>query len=115
MRGFHLDSLTCTVAPLTRAVSLLAIALAITVPSIALARESRTHTPVHQCGVVQQTVGVVEQGGVPCNQARAVARQWLAGHNHPDGFACKRKKTDAGSGFQGVCTNQTKRVTIIPQ
>jgi len=54
----------------------LAIALAITVPSIALARESRTHTPVHQCDVVQQTVGVVEQG---------------------------------------VCTNQTKRVTIIPQ
>ena len=36
------------------------------------------------------------------------------GTQPPDGFACKRKKTDAGSGFQGVCTNQTKRVTIIP-
>jgi hypothetical protein len=115
MRGVHRYSLTCTVAPLARVVSLLAIALAITVPSIALARDSRTHAPVRQCGVVQHTVGVVEQGGVSCNQARAVARQWLAGHNHPDGFACKRKKTDAGSGFQGVCTNQTKRVTIIPQ
>jgi hypothetical protein len=115
MRKVHLDSLTCTVAPLTRVVSLLAIALAISVPSIALARVTRTHAPVHQCGVVQHTVGVVEQGGVSCSQARAVARQWLAGHNHPDGFACHRKKTDAGSGFQGVCTNQTKRVTIIPQ
>jgi hypothetical protein len=115
MRKVHLDSLTCTVAPLTRVISLLAIALAISVPSIALARVTRTHAPVHQCGVVQHTVGVVEQGGVSCSQARAVARQWLAGHNHPDGFACHRKKTDAGSGFQGVCTNQTKRVTIIPQ
>jgi hypothetical protein len=115
MRRVHLDSLTCSVAPLTRVVSLLAIALAITVPSVALGRVTRTHAPVHQCGVVQHTVGVVEQGGVSCSKARAVARQWLAGHNHPDGFACKRKKTDAGSGFQGVCTNKTKRVTIIPQ
>jgi hypothetical protein len=115
MRGVHRYSLTCTVAPLARVVSLLAIAVAISVPSIALARVTRTHAPVHQCGVVQHTVGVVEQGGVSCSQARAVARQWLAGHNHPDGFACHRKKTDAGSGFQGVCTNQTKRVTIIPQ
>jgi hypothetical protein len=109
------ESWTCTVAPLTRAVSLLAIALAITVPSIALARATRPDATVHQCGVVQQTVGVVEQGGVSCSTARTVARKWLAGHNHPDGFACKRKKTDAGSGFQGVCTNRSKRVTIIPQ
>jgi hypothetical protein len=115
MRGVHRYSLTCTAAPLTRMVALLAIAFAITVPSIAVARATDAAAPVHQCGVVQHTVGVVEQGGVSCSQARAVARQWLAGHNHPDGFACHRKKTDAGSGFQGVCTNQTKRVTIIPQ
>jgi hypothetical protein len=115
MRGVRLDSPMCRVAPLTRAVVLLVIAFAIAVPSIALARATRTTAPVHQCGVVQHTVGVVEQGGVSCDTARAVARQWLAGHNHPDGFNCKRKQTDAGSGFQGVCTDQSKRVTIIPQ
>ena len=115
MRGVHRYSLTCTVAPLARVFSLLAIALAITVPSIALARATGTTAPVHQCGVVQHTVGVVEQGGVSCDTARVVARRWLAGHNHPDGFNCKRKRTNAGSGFQGVCTDQSMRVTIIPQ
>jgi hypothetical protein len=115
MRGVHRYSVTCSVAPLTRVVSLLALALAITVPSIALGRATRTAAPVHGCGVVQHTVGVVEQGGVSCDKARAVARQWLAGHNHRDGFSCKRKQTNAGSGFRGVCTDQSLRVTIIPQ
>jgi hypothetical protein len=115
MRGVHRNALTSRAAPLTRAVVLLVIACAITVPSIALARGTRPAATVHQCGVVQKTVGVVEQGGVSCHTARTVALHWLNGHNHPDGFSCKRKKTNAGSGFQGVCTDQSKRVTIIPQ
>jgi hypothetical protein len=92
----------------------------ITVPTIALARATESHATeshvtVHGCGVVQKTVGVTEQGGVACSRARLVANKWLAGHNHPDGFSCHRKRTGAGSGFQGICTDKTKRVTIIPQ
>jgi hypothetical protein len=103
-------------SPLRHAALLIAVALVlITAPTIALARATSSDAKVHDCGVVQKTVGVTEQGGVSCDRARAVARRWLAGHNHPDGFACHRKHTDAGSGFQGVCTDQTKLVTIIPQ
>ena len=102
--------------PLTHAVALLAIAVVlIAAPTIALARASASGAPVHGCGVVQKTVGVVEQGGVSCSTARKIALQWLTGHNHPSGYTCKRKTTNAGSGFQGVCTDKTKQVTIIPQ
>jgi hypothetical protein len=66
MRGVHRYPLTSTTARLTRPLALLLVAFAITVPSIAVARATRTHSPVHLCGVVQVTVGVVEQGGVSC-------------------------------------------------
>ena len=103
-------------SPLRHAAMLLAVSLAlITAPTIALARATDSHAPVHDCGVVQKTVGVTEQGGVSCQHARGIARKWLAGQDHPDGFSCHRKKSGAGSGFQGVCTDKTKRVTIIPQ
>ena len=103
-------------SPVRHAALLLAVALVlITVPTIALARVTSSDATVHNCGVVQKTVGVTEQGGVSCDRARAIARQWLAGHNHPDGFACHRKHSGGGSGFQGVCTDKTKQVTIIPQ
>ena len=103
-------------SPIRHAVTLLAIALVlIAAPTIALARATESHAPVHGCGVVQKTVGVVEQGGVGCTQARRIALRWLSGHNHPSGFSCHRKTTHAGSGFQGVCTDGSKRVTIIPQ
>jgi hypothetical protein len=113
-------------SPLRHAVILLAIAVVlITVPTIALARvteshateshATESHSTVHGCGVVQKTVGVTEQGGVACSRARLVANRWLAGHDHPGGFTCHRKRTDAGSGFEGVCTDTTRHVTIIPQ
>lgn len=103
-------------SPFRHAAILLVIALVlITGPTIALARATEAHVPVHGCGVVQTTVGVTEQGGVACPHARQIARRWLAGHDHPDGFACHRKRTGAGSGFQGVCTDKTKRVRIIPR
>jgi hypothetical protein len=64
---------------------------------------------------VQHTVAVTSQGGVACTTARKVANAWLKGNEHPDGFACHRKRTNAGSGFQGVCIKGTKRVMIIPE
>jgi hypothetical protein len=112
MRGVHL---TCTVAPLARVVSLLAIVLAITVPSIALARATDSHATVRQCGAVQHSVAVTSQGGVACTTARQVANAWLKGNQKPKGFVCHRKQTNAGSGFQGVCINGNKRVMIIPE
>ena len=103
-------------SPFRHAALLVVVALVlITAPTIAIARATESHAKVHGCGVVQTTVGVVEQGGVSCTRARQVAGRWLAGHNHPDGFACHRKPTGAGSGFQGVCVDGSKRVTIIPQ
>jgi hypothetical protein len=115
MREGHRYSVTCTVAPLTRAVVLLAIALAITVPSIALARATGARAAVRQCGAVQHTVAVTSEGGVACAQARQVANAWLKGNKNPQGFACHRKRTNAGSGFQGVCIDGAKRVLIIPE
>jgi hypothetical protein len=115
MRGVHWYSQMCRVAPLMRAVSLLAVALAIAVPSIALARATDSHATVRRCGAVQHTVAVTSQGGVACTKARQVANAWLNGNNSPSGFACHRKQTNAGSGFQGVCVKGNKRVMIIPE
>jgi hypothetical protein len=115
MRGVHRYSLTCTVAPLTRAIALLVIAFAITVPSIALARATDSHATVRQCGAVHHNVGVTSQGGVNCTKARQVANAWLKGNENPNGFACHRKQTNAGSGSQGVCVNGNKRVMIVPE
>jgi hypothetical protein len=100
---------------ITRAVSLLAIMIAITVPTVALAQANGAPSKVHNCGEASTDVAVVTQGGVSCQQAKQIARTWLAHKKQTSGFACHRKKTNAGSGFQGVCVKGTRRVTIIPE
>jgi hypothetical protein len=115
MRSVQRDSVRHTAAPLARAVVLLAMAFAIALPSIAIARSTDSQATVRQCGAVHHNVGVTSQGGVNCTKARQVANAWLKGNNKPNGFVCHRKRTDAGSGFQGVCINGNKRVTIVPE
>jgi hypothetical protein len=98
-----------------RAAVLLAIAIAIALPSIAIARATHVQATVRQCGAVQGNVGVTSQGGVNCTKARQIAKAWLNGNQKPNGFACHRKRTNAGSGFQGVCVDGAKRVMIVPE
>ena len=98
--------------------ALLAVAAAIiALPTIALARTSSSQLKVHNCGDVQANVAVTTAGGVSCKQAKKVATLWLNKKKQgTTGFSCHRKKTNAGSGFQGVCKKgTTKRVFIIPE
>src|ERR1700744_2318213 len=96
--------------------ALLAIApLMVAVPTVALAQANGATVKVHNCGEAKTDVAVVTQGGVSCQQAKRIARTWLAHKKQTSGFACHRKKTNAGSGFQGVCVKGKRRVTIIPE
>ncbi len=105
--------------PLRQALALLVIAVvAIAGPTIALARATAASAPVKDCGAVHHNVAVTTQGGVKCSVGRKVANGYLAGNKHPSGFNCKRIRVQAGSGWQGRCTNRTdkkKRVQIIPE
>ena len=100
-------------SPRRYAAVLLAIVLVmVAVPALALARSNGA---VRRCGAVQHNVAVTTQGGVACKQAKQIANTWLKGKKQTSGFACHRKRTNAGSGFQGICVNGKKRVTIIPE
>jgi hypothetical protein len=102
--------------PRRYAAVLLAIALLmVAVPTVALGRANGAPSKVHNCGEAQTDVAVVTQGGVSCRQAKQIARTWLAKKKQTSGFVCHRKKTNAGSGFQGVCVKGRRRVTIIPE
>jgi hypothetical protein len=99
-----------------RAAALLAIAAAIlVVPALALAHGNGSKPKVHNCGQVQGTVAVTVQGNVSCKAAKKIANTWLNKKKQTTGFACHRKKSNGGSGFQGVCAKGTKRVFIIPE
>jgi hypothetical protein len=97
------------------AVLLASVLLMVAVPTVALGRANGAPSKVHNCGEAQTDVAVVTQGGVSCQQAKQIARTWLAHKKQTSGFACHRKKTNAGSGFQGVCVKGKRRVTIIPE
>jgi hypothetical protein len=99
-----------------RTAALLAIAATIlVVPALALAHGNGSQAKTHNCGDVQGNVAVVVQGNVSCKSAKKIANTWLNKKKQTTGFACHRKKTNAGSGFQGVCVKGTKRVLIIPE
>jgi hypothetical protein len=85
----------------------------VAVPTLALA--SGGQSKVRNCGAVQHNVAVTTQGGVACKQAKKIANTWLKHKKQTTGFACHRKRTNAGSGFQGICVKGSQRVTIIPE
>jgi hypothetical protein len=97
------------------AVLLAIVLLMVAVPTVAMARMDGAPSKVHNCGEARTDVAVVTQGGVSCRQAKQIARTWLAQKKQTSGFVCHRKKTNAGSGFQGVCVKGKRRVTIIPE
>jgi hypothetical protein len=82
------------------------------VPALALAH---SNAKTHNCGDVRGNVAVVVKGNVSCKAAKQVAKTWLNKKKQTTGFACHRKKTNAGSGFQGICVKGTRRVMIIPE
>jgi hypothetical protein len=103
-------------SPRRYAAVLLAIVLVmVAVPTLALARSDGAQSAVRNCGAVQHNVAVTTQGGVACKPAKKIANTWLKGKKQTSGFACHRKRTNAGSGFQGICVKGKKRVTIIPE
>jgi hypothetical protein len=96
--------------------ALMAIAVAmIALPTIALAGTSGAQLKVRNCGDVQSNVAVTTAGGVSCKAAKKIANTWLKQKKQTTGFKCHKKKTNAGSGFQGVCTKGKQRVFIIPE
>jgi hypothetical protein len=100
-----------------KTVVLLAIAVTLcAVPALALAHANHAGAvKVTNCGDVSANVAVTTQGGVSCKAAKKIAKTWLAQKKQTTGFKCHKKKTGAGSGFQGVCKKGTKVVTIIPE
>jgi isocitrate lyase len=70
-----------------------------------------------QCGHVDGTVAVtVTKGNVSCSTARAVAKAWDKKKTVPNGFHCKTRSSNAGSGHYGVCKKgTTKTVVVTPE
>lgn len=83
-------------------------------PATAAGPPASTATYWHACGHLETFIGVIAHD-LTCRKALTVARAFLAGNHHPDGFRCKRVNVDAAAGYYTHCTKRPAALNIAPE
>jgi hypothetical protein len=78
------------------------------------AQRASTAASITSCGHVDTYVAVGAHR-LSCTKARAVARAYLHGNQHPSGFHCRRISVNAAAGWYAHCTRRASFVNVVPE
>jgi stage V sporulation protein SpoVS len=78
------------------------------------AQSASTTASIRSCGHVDTYVAIGAHR-VSRTKARAVARAYLHGNQHPSGFHCRRITVNAAAGWYAHCTRRASFVNVVPE
>jgi len=79
-----------------------------------VAAVQRDSAELTQCGHVDGTIAVTTHD-VRCATGRAVAKSYVAGTHHLQGFTCKRHKVNVAAGWNATCTRRQAIIYVTPE